>query len=342
MQYRSIFASKQLSMLPKITIITPSLNQGRYIEQSILSVIEQNYENLEYIIVDGGSTDETLQIIKKYEHKITKWISEPDLGQTDAINKGLKFATGEVFTWLNADDYYQPSALHIMGKAFEIHPNCNVVSAKANVIAPNGDITRKTFGVVIHNDIAKTIGCPVINQPETFFRTRILAQTGHLNICLRYNMDKDLWIKYLILFGQSNILKINHIVVNFRLHESSKTTAEGHKFTDERDCTMLGMAYWAGLSQEAIFIEELINMKPIKFDLVLADKKMVKKAIHYFLLLKADEYYVSGEKKKSRLCLLFLDKMLVIRDWVLYCKLFVRVVIIKATQSQSSYIHHQL
>jgi len=323
-------------MLPKITIITPSLNQGQYIEQSILSVIEQKYENLEYIIVDGGSTDQTLEIIKKYEHKITKWISETDLGQADAINKGLQFATGEVFTWLNADDYYELNALHVIGRAFELNPDCNVLCGQANIIATDGKVARNTVGVIVQNILAKTIGHPVINQPETFFRTRILAQTGLLNIYLRYNMDKDLWIKYLLLFGQSNILKIDCVVVNFRLHYSSKTISEGHKFTSERDGMMLGMAYRAGLDQEVDFMENELNIKPIKFDLVLKDRKIVKKAIHYFLLLKADEFFVIGEKKSSKLCLLFIDKVLIAREWVLYCKLFVKVSIIGSIQSQFS------
>src|SRR5688500_3818909 len=98
-------------MLPKISIITPTYNQGHFIEQTIQSVIEQDYPNLEYIIIDGGSTDDTLSVIKKYEKYISYWISEKDKGQSEAINKGFKKATGDVVNWLNSDDYYEPGVL---------------------------------------------------------------------------------------------------------------------------------------------------------------------------------------------------------------------------------------
>lgn len=96
---------------PKITLVTPSFNQGEFIEETIRSVLLQNYPNLEYIIIDGGSTDDTVAIIKKYEKYISYWISEKDKGQSEAINKGLKIATGEIFNWLNSDDYYAPGTL---------------------------------------------------------------------------------------------------------------------------------------------------------------------------------------------------------------------------------------
>src|ERR1700741_2339226 len=104
--------------LPKISIITPSYNQGKYIEQTILSVIEQGYPDYELIIIDGGSTDDTIEVIKKYESKIAYWISEKDNGQADAINKGLAKATGEIFNWINSDDILEKDALQIIGEYF--------------------------------------------------------------------------------------------------------------------------------------------------------------------------------------------------------------------------------
>ena len=115
---------------PKISIVTPSFNQGKYIEQTIQSVLDQDYPNLEYIIIDGGSTDETVEIIKKYEHKIHYWVSEPDKGQTDGINKGFAKCTGEIFNWINSDDYYEPGTFYKLAKLFTEHPYVDVVCGK--------------------------------------------------------------------------------------------------------------------------------------------------------------------------------------------------------------------
>ena len=115
---------------PKITIITPSFNQGNYLEQTIDSVLSQNYSNLEYIIIDGGSADNSVDIIKKYEKHLAYWVSEKDKGQTNAINKGLKIATGDIVNWLNSDDYYEPDALHKVADAFDEKNECSMRARK--------------------------------------------------------------------------------------------------------------------------------------------------------------------------------------------------------------------
>ena len=114
-----------------ISIITPSYNQGQFIEQTINSVLDQNYPNLQYIIIDGGSTDDTVSIIKKYEHHLTYWVSEKDTGQASAINKGLQHCTGEIFNWLNSDDYLQPGALQKIANAFS-EKTVDLVAGKVN------------------------------------------------------------------------------------------------------------------------------------------------------------------------------------------------------------------
>src|ERR1043165_3339789 len=110
-------------MAVKISIVTPSFNQGRFLEETILSVLDQNYPNLEYIVIDGGSTDETLDVIRKYEDRITYWVSEKDRGQVHAINKGIEKTTGDIFGFLNSDDVYLPGTFKTVAEYFEGHPN---------------------------------------------------------------------------------------------------------------------------------------------------------------------------------------------------------------------------
>lgn len=119
---------------PKISIITPSFNQGKFLEGTILSVLNQNYPNLEYIIMDGGSTDNSIEIIKKYVDKLTYWQSKPDDGQSAAINEGFRHATGEIFCWLNSDDQYTEGALKIVGEYFTNHPECQWLCGSGKLI----------------------------------------------------------------------------------------------------------------------------------------------------------------------------------------------------------------
>src|SRR5690606_31772171 len=113
---------------PKISIVTPSYNQGQFIEETILSILNQNYPNLEYIIIDGGSTDNTVEIIKKYEDRITYWVSEKDNGQADAINKGLEQCTGEIFNWINSDDYLAKKSLYSIAIASIYNDNAKIIA----------------------------------------------------------------------------------------------------------------------------------------------------------------------------------------------------------------------
>ena len=154
---------------PKISIVTPSFNQGKYIEQTILSVINQNYPNLEYIIIDGGSTDETVNIIKKYEPWITYWVSEPDRGQSHAINKGIEKCTGHIFNWLNSDDWYEPNTLFDVASGFNSDKSIQFVSGYENHVMLNGD-TSIHDGTFLKKTLPETIECCEVAQPSTFFR----------------------------------------------------------------------------------------------------------------------------------------------------------------------------
>ena len=130
---------KKISEFPKISIVTPSLNQGQFIKRTILSVLKQGCHNIEYIVMDGGSTDNTVEILKKYEDRLI-WKSEPDRGQSHAINKGFRMATGEIIGWLNSDDTYEPDALKTVIQFFSEHPEIDLIYGDCNMIDENDNI----------------------------------------------------------------------------------------------------------------------------------------------------------------------------------------------------------
>ena len=218
---------------PKISIITPSYNQGQYIEQTILSVIGQGYPNLEYIIIDGGSSDDTLEIIKKYSDKITYWISEPDKGQSDALNKGLAKCTGDIFNWINSDDYFEEDSFFNIAQYFIDHPTIDMLLGFCNCF------DNKTFKQIFLNRselfycVEETLIQQKINQPASFYKLSIVKQMGGINKDLHYCMDLDLWFRYLVQFGQKNILLVNDLLAHFRLHDESKTVQLQEKFRAE-------------------------------------------------------------------------------------------------------------
>ncbi len=214
---------------PKISIVTPSFNQGQFIEETFLSVLDQNYPNLEYIIIDGGSTDNSVDIIKKYQQHFTYWVSEKDKGQANAINKGLKLCTGEIFNWLNSDDYLEPGALHKIAVEF----------ADNNVQMVAGEVRNfsTTEEEIIPNQklSAKGLMCwePGVNfvQPGVWMRRELIAQCGGIDEQFHYAFDWDLYIRYLYCFP--NIKEMNELLLHFRLHENSKTQSLSERFTIE-------------------------------------------------------------------------------------------------------------
>lgn len=180
--------------LPKIAIVTPSYNQGQFLEETIQSVINQNYHNLEYIIIDGGSTDNSVEIIKKYEDRIAYWVSEKDRGQTHAINKGFKKATGEVVNWLNSDDLLEQGALKILAKESEKNPTADFYFGDFSVIGKDGNklFNRKCAPYQFH---ALFWGRQLSSQPAVFFRRNLLKRIGYLEESLNFCMDIEFWIR---------------------------------------------------------------------------------------------------------------------------------------------------
>lgn len=206
---------------PKISIVTPSYNQGIYLEETILSVLEQKYPNLEYILIDGGSTDNSVEIIKKYEKHLAYWISEKDNGQTHAINKGFSKSTGTIFNWLNSDDYLEKNALTAVAKAFS-ELDTEVVCGLQKTFFEDGSYPsrwEKTFVSGFPEILIKAN----MAQPCTFFRKKVLDNIFPLTNELHFCFDQEMWLKYLLLHGEKNIKGIDTLLVNFRVHENAKT-----------------------------------------------------------------------------------------------------------------------
>ena len=230
-------------MNPKISIITPCFNAAQYIEQTILSIINQDYDNIEYIIIDGGSTDGTVDIIKKYEDNISYWISEPDKGQSDAINKGIAVATGDVFNWINADDYLEENVLKNIALEFE-DKRLNVLCTRTNLVNQNGDFLRLSEATHIDWGFQKLMTYGGINQQGMFWKMGVIEQLKGVNPNFNYSMDLDMWKRYLLTFnGLDNVKKIDLIVANFRLLETSKTGADFsvnyHLFDEENQAALV-------------------------------------------------------------------------------------------------------
>lgn len=177
------------------------------------------------MVFDGGSIDGSVEIIKKYERHLTYWESVPDRGQSHAINKGLSRASGDVFNWLNSDDYYQPGALAQVGSAFR-DPSTWVLCGRSRLFEDGSPEFRVSKGTDVYTgNLAKTIALARIDQPETFYRMEAVRKMGNLNEGLHFVMDKEWWIKYLVLFGLEGVIKSEEVLVNFRLHPNSKTVS---------------------------------------------------------------------------------------------------------------------
>lgn len=296
---------------PKITVITPSFNSGKFIEQTMDSVLSQAYPNLEYIVIDGGSNDGTVDIIKKYGKHLAYWVSESDKGQSQAINKGLKRASGDIINWLNSDDYYEPGTLSQVAKAFQ-DPAVSVLCGRSRLFKDSGETVRYSQGTDVYTgNLAKTIGWARIDQPETFFRKSAVEKMGPLNPAFHFVMDKEWWVKYLLLFGLSGVKKIDEVLVNYRLHEESKTVSQSEKFEEETSEFFFSLAKHYKLNLLAAVIQETEHFQDS--ELQLKDyssnyRQLVYQAINYYLLYKADFFYYYQKKKQSEIYLNCIDK----------------------------------
>jgi len=213
---------------PKISIVTPSLNQGQFIEETIRSVLLQGYPNLEYIIIDGGSTDDTIHIIKKYEKWLSYWVSEADKGQAQAINKGFRKATGEIVAWLNSDDYYEKSIMGIVANHF-LSNECDIIYGNSNDVDSEGNFIQLI--ILSPFNILETFFCNPIQQHSCFWNYGIFKDCGFLSEKYHYAFDHEFWIRC-VLKKKFNYLPITF--ANYRQHPHSKSVSEQIMFLIER------------------------------------------------------------------------------------------------------------
>jgi GT2 family glycosyltransferase len=213
---------------PLVSVITPSFNQARYLEATIQSVLAQEYPRIEYIIIDGASTDGSVDTIKKYETRLAYWVSEKDSGQAEAINKGLARGTGQIVAWLNSDDYYGPGAVSSVVKVFEEHPNVLMVYGDMLAVDDQG----QAINVLKYKQVSlEDLLCfQIIGQPAVFFRREAHEKARGLDPTFHFLLDHHLWIR---IAQQGQILHVPQILASARYHAEAKNRAKASEFGRE-------------------------------------------------------------------------------------------------------------
>lgn len=276
----------------KISVVTVCYNMAQYIETTIKSVLSQDYPNLEYIIIDGGSTDGTQQIIEKYKDKLAYYVSEPDKGMYDAINKGFIKATGDIIAWINADDVYMPWTLQTVNDAFEKYPETQWLGGKYAFLNENGTLAQifPQTSVRDQTDIANgwcregVLG--PLQQESMFWRKELYATVGGLDTSYRYAGDFELWTRFA---KYASLTKIDLPLAAFRKRTTSLSKAGKEKYDSEIDKAMIGRKkypniLWKILRKSNVAIQILRLMRYRKGEILFYDMKTQslrkKKGLH--------------------------------------------------------------
>jgi len=212
----------------RVSIITPSYNQASFIEQTMRSVLEQDYPSLEYFVMDGGSTDSSLEMIKKYASRLTGWVSENDRGQADAINKGFRQAGGEIVAWLNSDDYYLPGAIQRAAAVFEKDPQIGLVYG--NVLSVDADGNSFNLQTFQQFNLLDLMSFHIISQPAVFIRRSVLEKAGLLDTTYHCLLDHHLWLRMARL---APVVYISETLAAARYHAQAKNLARTADFGRE-------------------------------------------------------------------------------------------------------------
>jgi GT2 family glycosyltransferase len=235
---------------PLISIVTPSYNQAKYIEQTLRSVLEQDYPRVEYLVVDGLSTDNSVEIIKKYVDKLGWWVSEKDAGQGEAINKGLTRTKGEIIAWLNSDDTYLPGTLSAVAKVFEDNPDVVMVYGDMLAVDANG----RTINTLKYKQLSlQDLLCfQIIGQPSVFFRREVFEKTGGLDTTFHFLLDHHLWIR---IAQQGKMLHVPQVWSVARYHAEAKNRAKAAEFGQEAFRILAWAKSQAGLAEAVSGVE---------------------------------------------------------------------------------------
>lgn len=220
--------------LPRVTVVTPSYNQVAYVGETMQSIHQQDHPDVEHIVVDGVSTDGSLEVIREYEDRATV-ISEPDRGQTDAINKGLRRATGEIVCWLNSDDYFMPGTLSAVAAYFRDHPDVMWLTGDCLIVDQDGKPIQqpvrwykrvlRRFPPAVYLGVTNAVA-----QPGTFWRRELHERLGYLNEDLDYTMDYDWWLR-LLSVGRPGAT--GRLMAGFRIHDESKSGSRYEQMFEE-------------------------------------------------------------------------------------------------------------
>lgn len=261
MCYRTSGSSEKARRMtyPSISIITPSLNQGKYLEMCIQSVLRQNYPHVEHIVMDGGSHDETLDILKQYPH--LQWHSEPDKGQAHAINKGVAMAQGDLVAWLNCDDEYKPGAFLAIAEAATQTPPQTVLMGGVELYY-EGEFLRVMKNRVrsLFRFLHPWIPYTNISQPGVFIPRHLLEAAGPLNEELYYVMDFDLICR--LLRDKISFYSVNQVVARYNIHQESKTGRGWHYMYPELDQVLLHHVHRQNGWQKRLFLMSFRTLRP--------------------------------------------------------------------------------
>lgn len=288
----------------KISIVTPSFNQAPFLKETILSVINQDWPHIEYFVVDGGSTDDSVAIIKEFSSSIDWWVSEKDSGQSHAINKGLQKVTGDIIGWINSDDYYEPNVFRSIVQSFKNNPQADVIYFDVRNLSGTSEH-------IFHHqpfyppELFLTKVC--LHQPGVFWRRSIMEQIGFLDENLHYVMDFDLWIR-MYLNGQ--LKYIPHVVSNFRIHNDSKTHNDPVELYQEKN-KVLARVFYTHKAQSFYKELEKLELTPSDVTEYLPAKKQLSASVlkEVFIRHIVNNAYLcfrTGDYHQSRLLLNYL------------------------------------
>lgn len=292
---------------PKISIVVPSFNQGQYLEETLQSILGQDYPNLELFVIDGGSTDNSVDIIKKYEKNINWWISEKDSGQSNAINKGFSKATGDIVSWLCSDDLYTPGTLKKVSEYFnDQSPEVGLIHGGTTIFS--GDkIIRNDWGYE-HPSIERNLAGMAFSQPSAFFLKKYLDKVGgRLNEELHFGMDYDLYCR---LACVCRFLPVKDIFSKYRLHSNSKSVSNEDKFISDWNRVFSNFCKNAGWEEELkmlatsnLFEKGILSFYyPYSFEINrnMLDKADKRKILFYHFCNTLKSYYKNGLILKSK------------------------------------------